>query len=72
MKRLFAIFAIWLCLFSGLRTLSVAQDNQLSSQEAQKWADDMAQALIDNFWGASFKERPDRYFFNKMSQQADL
>jgi predicted alpha-1,6-mannanase (GH76 family) len=32
----------------------------------------MVAALIKNFWGASFKEHPDRYFFNKMSQQADM
>lgn len=35
-------------------------------------ADGMVNALIDNFWGASFKEHPDRYFFNKMSHQADM
>lgn len=68
MKRLFAAFVVYLCLLP----VCVAQDDRLTSQEAQKWADDMAQALIDNFWGASFKEHPDRYFFNKTSQQADM
>lgn len=68
MKRFFAAFVAWLCLFS----VCAAKDDRLSFQEATKWADDMAQALISNFWGASFKEHPDRYFFNKTSQQADL
>ncbi|MBR6388103.1 MAG: hypothetical protein IKS14_07595, partial [Thermoguttaceae bacterium] len=68
MKRLFATVAAYLCLFS----VGAAQDDRLSFQEAQDWSDKMARALIDNFWGASFEERPDRYFFNKMSRQADL
>ena len=68
MKRLFAAFAVYLCFLP----ICVAQEGRLSYQEASKWADDMAQALIENFWGASFEERSDRYFFNKMSQQADL
>ena len=40
--------------------------------EWAKIADGMVTSLIDNFWGASFKERPNRYYFNKMSRQADL
>ncbi len=68
MKRLLAAFAVYLCFVS----FCVAQDDVLSSEETAKWADDMAQALIDNFWGASFEGRPDRYFFNKKSWQADM
>ena len=67
MKRLLVAVLACIC------TLSAAsQDDVLSSREVKKWADGMAQALVDNFWGASFKERPDRYYFNRMSQQADL
>ena len=67
-RRIFFAFAAQLCLLP----LCAAQDEQLTAQEASNWADRMAQALIDNFWGASFKEHPDRYFFNKMSRQVDL
>ena len=35
-------------------------------------AEGMSQALIDNFWGASFKEYPNRYYFNYKSHLADL
>ena len=68
MKKLIAAFAFCLCLLP----VCAAQDDRLSSQEAAQWADGMAQALVDNFWGASFEERPDRYFFNKASQQSDM
>lgn len=81
MLRLFSTFAICLCLLPVCvaqdKPLSFQEtakwaDEPLSLQEAQNWADDMDQALIDNFWGASFKEHPRRYFFNKMSRQADM
>ena len=68
MKRLLAAFAVCLC----FTPICAAQDDVLSSEEASKWADKMARALIDNFWGASFKESPDRYFFNRKSWRADL
>lgn len=70
MLRSLTTFAVCLCLLP----VCVAQDElePLSPQEAENWADDMDQALIDNFWGASFKEHPDRYFFNKKSRQADM
>ncbi|MBP5621502.1 MAG: hypothetical protein J6X44_05755 [Thermoguttaceae bacterium] len=68
MKRLLITLAISLWLLP----VCVAQDDRLSFQEASNLADGMAQALIDNFWGASFEGRSDRYFFNKMSQQADM
>ena len=68
MKRLFVVLSVWLCLF----TVCAAQDGRLSLQEISKRADDTAEALIQNFWGASFSEHPDRYFFNKMSRQADM
>lgn len=35
-------------------------------------AEGMSQALIDNFWGASFKEYPERYYFNYKSHLSDL
>lgn len=47
-------------------------EEPITSAEAREYADGMAQALIDNFWGASFPEQPARYFFNKKSQQADM
>lgn len=81
MLRLLSTFAVCLCFLP----VCVAQDKPLSFQETQKWADeplslqeaqnwadDMDRALIDNFWGASFKEHPRRYFFNKMSRQANM
>ena len=52
--------------------VTAAQDDCLSLKEATQFADGMDQALIKNFWGASFAEHPDRYFFNKMTQQVDL
>jgi predicted alpha-1,6-mannanase (GH76 family) len=45
---------------------------QETAHDWDKLADGMTGALIKNFCGASFKEHPDRYFFNKMSQQADM
>lgn len=35
-------------------------------------AEGMSKALISNFWGASFADHPDRFYFNYLSQQADL
>ncbi len=56
-----------------LCVMSVFADNgALSPKEATRWADGLVDALIQNFWGASFKETPDRYYFNKRSHQADL
>lgn len=68
MKKLLTAFVASLCLLPT----QAAPDAPLTLCEAEQWADGMAQALITNFWGASFKETPDRYFFNKMSQQADM
>lgn len=51
---------------------AVAFDDVLSAKEAKQWADGMVSSLIDNFWGASFKDKPYRYFFNKKSGQADM
>ena len=51
---------------------SVCAKAQETAHDWSKLADGMAEALIKNFWGASFKEHPDRFFFNKMSQQADM
>ena len=55
------------CLFFSLHANAQETDHNWN-----KLADGMTGALIKNFWGASFKEHPDRYFFNKMSQQADM
>ena len=44
-------------------------------QNTRDWhslAEGMSQALISNFWGASFADHPQRYYFNYLSQQADL
>ena len=35
-------------------------------------AEGMSKALISNFWGASFADHPNRFYFNYLSQQADL
>lgn len=45
---------------------------QGKNHDWNKLADGMVNALVKNFWGASFKETPDRYFFNKKSHQADM
>ena len=63
-----------LCL-SIMATVCVATASAgdiLSAKESARWADGLVDALIQNFWGASFKETPDRYYFNKKSDQADL
>ncbi len=42
-------------------------------QSYSRWpamADGMVKALIQNFWGDSFKETPGRYYFNYQSQMA--
>ena len=52
--------------------LCITTHAQTAVHDWNKIADGMATALVKNFWGASFKEHPDRYFFNKMSQQADM
>ena len=42
-------------------------------QPSDRWsamADGMVQALIQNFWGDSFKETPKRYYFNYQSKMA--
>ena len=65
MKKLVLFLGALCCLLS-------VQADVLTVQEAVKYADGMAQALVTNFWGASFTDHPRRYFFNKMSQQADL
>ena len=49
-----------------------AQTDRLSRGEAETWADKLCDAMIKNFWGANFKETPDRYYFNKESQQANM
>lgn len=54
------------------RDVAQSQPVQLTEQEAAAWADRLDEALITNFWGASFMETPNRYFFNKMSRQADM
>lgn len=61
------LFAICFSLHSVL-----AQDAVLSQRQASSWADALDEALIKNFWGASFKGHEDRYFFNKTSHQADM
>ena len=55
-----------------VQTEQTTQTERLTAQEAEAWADRLDKALIDNFWGASFKGTPNRFFFNKMSQQANM
>ena len=64
-KRLLATLFI-LC---GIGTLSFAQKE---NAQWAKIAEGMSQALIDNFWGASFECSPNRYYFNYKSNLADL
>ena len=63
----------YLTLLTALSVLSAAADDGvLTPKEATRWADGMVGSLIQNYWGASFKEHPDRYYFNRKSAQADL
>ena len=62
----------FIAIMTSLAACAVESEGQLSASDAEKWADRLDQALITNFWGASFKETPDRYYFNKRSQQADM
>ena len=68
MKRLFISLLVSISLLS----VYASEEGSITFSEAAGWADGMTEALITNFWGASFKENPDRYFFNKMSRQADM
>ncbi|MBQ9446957.1 MAG: AGE family epimerase/isomerase [Victivallales bacterium] len=61
------LFITIACLLFGIHA-----NAQETTHDWNKLADGMTGALVKNFWGASFKEHPDRYFFNKMSQQADM
>ena len=49
-----------------------ADEPVLTQKDASRWADGLVGALINDFWGASFKDTPDRYYFNKKSAQADM
>ena len=49
-----------------------AQDRRLTEKEANDWADRLDEALIKDFWGASFKEAPGRYYSGKESRQAGM
>ena len=49
-----------------------ASEDVLSAETSARWADNLVGSLIQNFWGASFAETPDRYYFNKKSRQADM
>lgn len=55
------------CLF-----FSLYANAQETAHDWNKLADGMVAALIKNFWGASFKETPNRFYFNKKSHQADM
>ncbi len=62
------IFTTLLIVLAVSLTSSAQKDNAYWN----KMADGMSQALIKNFWGASFKGHPDRYYFNYLSHQKDL
>ena len=65
MKKI-GIIIIMVCILSGSCSKAVEQtDNRWSAT-----ADGMVQALIQNFWGDSFKDTPSRYYFNYQSQMA--
>ena len=64
-KHLF-ITLIFIC---SAGTLSFAQKGNAYWGEI---AEGMSQALIDNFWGASFEGHPERHYFNYKSNLADL
>ncbi len=62
-------------LFSTLLILLATTTTCLAKKADDRWstiADGMSQALIKNFWGASFDNTPDRYYFNYRSNQADM
>ena len=63
---------IRLTLIAACLLLCIAANAQTAAHDWNKLADGMVAALVNNFWGASFKDTPDRFFFNKMSQQADM
>ena len=69
------ILLILVCLVSfgsyGNTPESVNNTTQ-TTPDWNKTADGMVQALIHHFWGPSFKETPNRYYFNYKSHQADL
>ena len=56
----FALQSIW------------AENAILTPRQAERWANALDEALIKNFWGASFKGRGERFFFNKTSRQNDM
>ena len=62
----------WAVLVLALMLGLTAQAKQAVTNDLDRIADGMVTALIDNFWGASFKDHPRRYFFNKMSREADM
>lgn len=62
----------WAVLVLALMLGLTAQAKQAVTNDLDRIADGMVTALIDNFWGASFKDHPRRYFFNKMTHLADV
>ena len=66
MKRYFFRAVLAAAIFIALCEESSAQGYW------SKLADATADALIENFWGASFPDNPTRFYFNYESAQADL
>lgn len=52
--------------------LSTCTQTKKNDSEWSKMADGMSQALINNFWGASFEDQPERYYFNYGSNQTNM
>ena len=69
MKRIKLLF---LAVCTSVSVCAAEGAERLTASQAAKWADRLDEALVCNFWGASFKATPDRFFFNKMSRQADM
>ncbi len=60
---------------SSEQKIQETQKADLSTPDASYWnkmADGTVQALIKNFWGASFPGHPRRYYFNYRSHQEDM
>lgn len=64
MRGIITLLAVWF-----ISTFTFAQKDEAYWN---KMADGMSQALIENFWGASFKDYPNRYYFNYKSHLSDL
>lgn len=53
----------------------IAYSSSAQQRDGKYWysvAEKMSDALIEHFWGASFEGQPSRFYFNYLSDQADM